>query len=111
MRLIKFLITMLIYTVSHTSLQAQESGQDKIDESYQNYSKAYREIAYCHLNKSTYIKGEHIGFSAYVLNKDLKTPSELTKNLYCVILDSTNAIIQSKLVKIDNGFSHNIFLL
>jgi hypothetical protein len=105
------ILTVIFYSAWNTNLIAQENNFNKIVETFQDYSKAYREVVYCHLNKSTYIKGEDLGFSAYVLNKYLKTPSKTTKNLYCLILDSTNTIVKSKLIKVNNGFSHNIFKL
>ncbi len=88
---------------------AQKEGLSNIITSFKNYSSVNRETAYCHLNKSTYIKGEMIGFSGYILDKDLKIPSKLTKNLYCVITDTNNKVIKSKLVKVINGFTNNVF--
>jgi hypothetical protein len=90
-------------------LIGQEQKIDKIITSFDDYSSLYREVAYCHLNKSTFIKGEMIGFSGYVLDKDSKVPSESTKNLYCVITDASNKVVKSKLVKVDNGFTNNVF--
>lgn len=94
--LLKIILTVIFYFAWNSNLIAQENNFSKIVEAFQDYSKAYREVVYCHLNKSTYIKGEYLGFSAYILNKDLKTPSKTTKNLYCLILDSTNTIVKSK---------------
>ena len=45
------------------------SQEEKLVKSYTDYHKTAREIVYLHLNKSTYIKGEDIGFTAYVLDK------------------------------------------
>ena len=92
-------------------LIGQEKELDTIIKSFDDYSTLYREVAYCHLNKSTFIKGEMIGFSGYVLDKDLKVPSESTKNLYCVITDANNKIIKSKLIKVDKGFTNNVFTI
>jgi len=92
-------------------LSAQENAIKSLVSSFENYTSPYREMAYCHLNKSTYIKGEPLGFKAYVLDKHTKTPSVLTKNLYCVILDSLDNIVKQKLIKIDRGIAHNTFSL
>jgi uncharacterized membrane protein len=43
----------------------------------------YQETVYTHLNKSTYIKGEEIGFTSYLFNKKTKKPTLFTSNLYC----------------------------
>ncbi|MBZ9778568.1 hypothetical protein LB452_06495 [Psychroflexus sp. CAK8W] len=106
----KKLVFITIFLISNL-LISQEQKIDKIISSFDDYSSLYREVTYCHLNKSTYIKGEMIGFSGYVLDKDLKVPSESTKNLYCVITDASNNIIKSKLVKVDNGFTSNVFTI
>lgn len=100
------LITILLIS---NILNSQEKKIENIITSFNEYSSLYREIAYCHLNKSTFKKGEMIGFSGYVLDKDLKVPSKSTKNLYCVITDDNNNVIKSKLVKVDNGFTKNVF--
>lgn len=92
-----------------SQLSAQENSLKSFVNSFENYTSPYREIAYCHLNKSTYIKGEPIGFKAYVLDKHTKTPSVLTKNLYCVILDSLDNVVKQKLIKLDGGIAHNTF--
>ncbi len=108
---LKFAFAVFIFLSFQTNLKAQEKSFDKTINAFQDYSTAYREVAYCHLNKSTYIKGEMLGFSSYVFNKDLKKPSTLTKNLYCIITDSTNKVIKSKLVKVKDGFANNIFTI
>ncbi|GGI56445.1 hypothetical protein [Winogradskyella haliclonae] len=76
---------------------------------FENYTKAPRELAYIHLNKSTYIKGEMIGFAAYILDKTNKTPSTNTTNLYVTILNNKDSIIKKKLLRVNNGFSNNVF--
>lgn len=106
---LKYLIAFFLFTGSQTCLNAQSKGFENSIKTFQNYSEAYRETVYSHLNKTILIKGETLGFSSYVLNKDLKKPSHLTKNLYCVITDSNNKTIKSKLVKVENGFSNNVF--
>ncbi|MEP5935285.1 MAG: hypothetical protein ABJ218_09205, partial [Winogradskyella arenosi] len=88
-------------------LQAQDAS--KIMEDYKTYTKATREVVYLHLNKSTYLKGESIAFTAYVLNKKSKTPSFLTTNLYVSIEDENNTVIDQRLLKVNNGVaSHSI---
>ena len=85
------------------------SQEEKLVKSYTDYHKTAREIVYLHLNKSTYIKGEDIGFTAYVLDKRNKKPSIYTSNLYVVIEDSNNTIVKQKLVRVNEGVASNIF--
>lgn len=84
-------------------------NDDTIISSFEKYTELPREIAYLHLNKSTYIKGEMIGFSAYILDKYTKKPSGLTTNLYCTISDDNDNIIKSQLLKVNNGFASSVF--
>jgi hypothetical protein len=64
-----------------------------------------------HLNKSTYIKGESIGFTAYVLNKKDKKPSLLTTNLYVSVSDKNQKVVKEKLISVANGVASNIIEL
>ncbi len=78
-------------------------------ELYNNYAKLPREVVYVHLNKSVYIKGECIGLSAYVLDKNTKKPSAVTTNLYCTISDKNNTIIDKQLIKVTDGYAIGTF--
>ncbi|WP_460220567.1 hypothetical protein [Psychroserpens sp. MEBiC05023] len=92
-----------------SSLTAFSQNNKDVIASYDTYSKLPREVAYVHLNKSIYIKGECIGFSAYVLDKNTKKPSSITKNLYCTISDKNNKIIKSVMIKVDDGYAYGTF--
>jgi hypothetical protein len=76
---------------------------------FENYIEAPRELIYTHLNKSTYVQGEMMGFTAYAFDKLTKTPSLETKNLYCTISDSEGTVIKQKLLKVQNGIASNVF--
>lgn len=107
----KFKILLLFISIlifQPVCAQSLESS-DTLLKNYENYSKLPREVAYLHLNKSKYVKGEAIGISGYVLDKDTKRPSALTTNLYCVISDSNNKIIKSKLIKVNSGYLQSLF--
>jgi hypothetical protein len=92
--------------MSFGHLSAQEY---ELVDTYEEYIDAPREVVYLHLNKSTYIKGESIGFTAYVLDKRDKRPSLLTTNLYVSIEDTNHKIVKQKLIKVNNGIASNVF--
>ncbi|WP_400076040.1 hypothetical protein [Winogradskyella sp. R77965] len=98
----------LLFFICFGFLSAQEESVDIID-TYEDYTASPRETVYLHLNKSTYIKGEFIGFTAYVLDKKDKRLSLLTTNLYVSIEDENKNIIKKKLIRVDNGIASNIF--
>ncbi|MBU2926934.1 hypothetical protein [Winogradskyella psychrotolerans] len=101
-------ITVLTIVLAYIpSLNAQEDSE--ILDSYEGYTEAAREVVYLHLNKSTYIKGENIGFTAYVLDKKDKKPSFLTTNLYVSIADKDNKVLKQKLIKVVDGIASNTF--
>lgn len=99
-------LVLFITFLSFNTLIAQEDVVDIID-SYEDYTSDAREVVYVHLNKSTYIKGESIGFTAYVLDKKDKKPSMVTTNLYISIEDEKNNVLQKKLLKVENGVASN----
>ncbi|MEO1031146.1 MAG: hypothetical protein AAFX55_07060 [Bacteroidota bacterium] len=87
------------------------SSQEELDilEAYEDYTEAPREVVYLHLNKSTYIIGETLGFKAYVLDKNDKKPSVITSNLYVTLEDATQNIIKQKLIEVQDGVASNTF--
>jgi hypothetical protein len=80
-------------------------AQDKKDvqSSFNDYINLPREVAFAHLNKSLYLKGETLGFSVYVLDKNTKKPSTKTTNIYTVIADKNNKIIKEQLIWAKEG--------
>ncbi|MEJ2584532.1 MAG: hypothetical protein P8Z38_05640, partial [Robiginitalea sp.] len=89
----------------------EELVQDRILSDFARYSEHPREVAYVHLNKSVFIKGEDLGFKAYILDKDHKRPSRETQNLYCVLADSANRIVKTQMIRIRNGVGQGVFEL
>ncbi|MDH7447379.1 hypothetical protein [Aquimarina sp. 2201CG14-23] len=106
----KYHLVIVILITFITNAQQNFITKDIIS-SYEEYIEMPREVAYVHLNKSTYIKGENIGFNAYILNKSDKKFSTETTNLYCVISDKNNTIIKSKLVMVQQGISRGSFAI
>ncbi len=99
----KTLILIVLMCISLHSFAQQDFRDFDLLDSYENYIEMPREIAYAQLNKSTYLKGENIGFTAYILNKNDRFFAENATNLYCSILDKENKVVKSKLYVIDNG--------
>lgn len=110
MRKLLYLISLILLT---PCIYAQENTDvlDQIIADFENYSVLPREVVYVHLNKSVYIKGEDVGFKAYVLDKDHKRPSSETRNLYCVLTDSSNRVLKSSMLRIENGVGHGLMEL
>jgi hypothetical protein len=101
------LIVYILILFSFFSINAQEDS--KIIDAYEDYTEAPREISYVHLNKSTYIEGEMMGFTAYLFDKYTKEPSTMTSNLYCTISNEKGDVLKKKLIQIKSGIASNIF--
>lgn len=76
---------------------------------FSDYSKTPREIAYAHLNKTVYIKGETVAFKVYIFDKYDKGLSKLTKNLYWNISDSNGKIVKKEMILVENGVAQGNF--
>nr|WP_321221153.1 hypothetical protein [uncultured Psychroserpens sp.] len=102
-------VFLLVFSLSFFFGNSQTSNDDNLFEAYKNYTKLPRETAYGHLNKSTLIKGESLGFSIYLFDKSTKKSSTLTKNVYCTIQNRSGKILKEKMVLANNGVASNVF--
>ena len=100
-----FFLTLSCYL----SFSQNSQDEDPLINSYIKYFNAPREIAYAHLNKSIYIKGETLAFNAYVFDKNYKGLSKPTTNLYCTISDENGKTIKSKMLKVTDGIAYGVF--
>ncbi len=88
---------------------AQNDLEEELLDIYEDYAAAPRELAYVHLNKSTYIEGEMLGFTAYIFDKFTKERSKMTTNLYCTISDDKGNVLKKKLIYVEDGLATNVF--
>ncbi|AQS94414.1 hypothetical protein BXQ17_10215 [Polaribacter sp. BM10] len=102
-------ICCLLFTVAHINLNLQAQEKQSIDSLFLNNSAHFKEVVYAHLNKSIYIKGENIGFTAYSFDKYKNNLSKSTSNLYCLIYDSNKKLVKKQLLKVENGIANGVF--
>ena len=102
-------VLLVIFSFTFLFGNAQQPNDDYLFEAYKSYSKLPREIAYGHLNKSTLITGESLGFTIYLLDKYTKETSLLTKNVYCTIQNRSGKIVKKKMILAENGVASGIF--
>ncbi|WP_310991267.1 hypothetical protein [Aequorivita marina] len=100
------LFLILIFTFSGF---AQNKKQPDLVTSYKEYTELPREISYAHLNKTTYLKGEILGYTTYVFDKLSKKPSPRTTNVYCTISDENDRIVKSEMILAANGIANGSF--
>jgi hypothetical protein len=96
-------ITLCLFSLNIIAQENVLDTQIKLN----NYLEIPQEIVYLHLNKSTYIKGEQIAFTAYVLKDQDFTKSTATTNLYLQISNEKDEIIKEKLLLVEDGIAFN----
>ncbi len=100
-----FIAFSLFYSFSSKAQTVEEN----IVSSYEDSGFTTRELVYAHLNKSTLLNNEMLGFSAYVIDKSNKSALTITHNLYCTISNDKNKIVKEKLIQVKKGLAHNTF--
>lgn len=87
------------------------SQENYIANKYKSYFEDTREITHLHLNKTSFLEGEEIWFSAYVLEQNSKKPHPTTSNLYVSLFDDQGNLAKQHLVKIKDGSGNSSFLI
>ena len=101
-------------------LQLSSTGQNKKSQSdfntvvIQPYIKdnvLFKEQVYIHFNKSCYLPGDDIWFTAYVIDPTTGQLNPYTKNLYVELYNEKGKLQGQKLLPVNNGTSNNMFKL
>ncbi len=95
--------TLLLSLVLSGGLLAQSNTS--IKESYESYFELPRESIFLHLNKSTYVVGEELWFSAYAYDRKYGLPFTQSTNLQVVLYNEQGVPIEDRLVMAVNGFA------
>ena len=104
----RVLLLVSVIVVFSQTVFSQEQP-DAIINSFLDYTELPREVVSVHLNKTIFFKGEEIAFQAYVFEKGTNLLSKETTNLYCILTDSTNSVIEQKLVRVKDGVANGSF--
>ncbi|MGB5663341.1 hypothetical protein [Eudoraea sp.] len=76
-----------------------------IEDSYESYFELPRESIFLHLNKSTYVVGEELWFSAYTYDRKNGLPFTQTTNLHVVLYNEQGKPLEDQLFMAVNGFA------
>lgn len=101
----------LYLTLTISFLSYGQIELDSLTSKYEKKSLIPVEVVHLHIIKSSFVAGEDVSFGAYVLERNSKRPSLLTKNLYVVVEDSNGKRVSEKLFKVDNGFTNGVITL
>jgi hypothetical protein len=85
-----------------TSLLAQQNGSG---------IKLFFEKVYLHTDRNYYASGDEIWFKAYLVNAQSNYPVNTSNTLYTELIDPSNTIIASHVVRVDSGYAIGDFKL
>ena len=97
----------LIIAINFT--YSQYTPDEDFFTSYNTIASLDKEVIYLHLNKTDFLRGEQIGFKAYIAEKHSGRPVLKTSNLYVQLVDENNKTIKEKLLQVKNGTAHGTF--
>ncbi|MDE5997023.1 MAG: hypothetical protein K2G77_02310, partial [Muribaculaceae bacterium] len=102
-------------SLSNTSIGGKNIGKPTSDRNLQylfsdimTYSLP-KEKVYLHLDNTSYYKDDTLWFCAYLVNSDGNTSDAISKTLYVDLLNPGGDIIDTKVLKIENGRAHGSF--
>ncbi len=78
---------------------------------YQSYFQEDRKSIHLHLNKNTFVSGEHIWFSSYLFNRRQNEVSLENEYLYVQLIDPEGTVVDSKTILHENGAGFGEFEL
>ena len=87
---------------------SQEKNDDELFNSYQSYIQLPRETCYAHLNKSTLVSGESLGFTVYLFDKYTKRSSVVTRNVYCTLETRSGKVLKKQMILANDGVASGL---
>ena len=70
-----------------------------------------QEKVYLHFDNSTYYQGDDMWFSCYLVTSGFNRVSQLSKTLYVELLNPGGEVIETQILKVENGRCHGSFKL
>lgn len=107
-KLIYIRLALLFLTPLFLSAQ---TADDTIFHNYQENAKIPKEKAFVHLSKSTYVVGEQLGYTAYIIDHTTNAATTLSGNLYIKITNEQGKVIVEKMLQIKDGITSNVIEL
>ena len=103
-----FTLSVIFILISSFSGFGQNKQPDLVS-SYKTYTELPREVGYAQLNKTQYLKGEILGYTAYIFDKANHQPSKTATNVYCTLSDENDKIVKSEMILANNGVGSGSF--
>jgi hypothetical protein len=101
--------------VFHLSAQNNDTTLNKLSHYVSivdHFSKNLpQEKVYLHFDNSTYYQGDDMWFSCYLVTAGFNRVSQLSKTLYVELLNPGGEVIETQILKVENGRCHGSFKL
>ena len=101
--------------ITHLSAQSNDSTLNKLSHYVSilnHFSKNLpQEKVYLHFDNSTYYQGDDMWFSCYLVTSGFDRVSQLSKTLYVELLNPGGEVIETQILKVENGRCHGSFRL
>ena len=101
--------TTLLFLFFFIFLFAVSAQQKKVQNAYVDYFELPRESLFLHTNKTLYMSGEEIWFTAYAFDRRSNLSSKATTNIYVDLYDNTGKQIDKKLFLAKDGIASGNF--
>jgi hypothetical protein len=111
-RILSSILLIILVQAMHSSVQAQQLQLDKLLKDFNTYRESnYQEKLFLHLDRPSYLTGETMHFSAYLVDGSFHKPSGVSSVVYVEVLDRTNTtVLECKLSMHDGAGSGMLFL-
>ncbi len=105
----------MLLTGQTLSAQGTDDRQDKLFDLQENFARFSqenpRERVYLHFDNTSYYKGEHIWFKAYLVEEETLQPSPLSRILYVELVNPIGYPVETLKLLVRNGQTSGSFLL
>ena len=91
------------------SFSQSKKFENTVINPYLNSNKYLTEYFYTQLNKSSYFPSENVWFQIFVLDKKNQKLFNLTKKIYVDFFNDSGKLIESKILKVDEGVTSSVF--
>lgn len=97
---------LLFFLVVFTSFSQEKTVEEVLESTI---SSQLLENVHLHFNKTSFIRGEHLWFTAYIQDQISQLPSLTTNSLHVGIFDESGQEVKRKLLRVENGIATGDF--
>ena len=111
-RLLLIHLAMLATFMAMAQDNAAQKQLTTLQDNFDRFTKNYpQERVYLHFDNTSYFKGEHIYYKAYVVDDSSLKPSDLSKILYVELVNPIGYPVETQKLMVRNGQTSGSFLL